>query len=292
MLLSLLGLLSCSWALQEPVYLADLRVRESSGVAVSRRYPDVYWTHNDSGDGPNLYAFDGSGRALGFFTLKGVQALDWEDMAIGEHNGRSFLYVGDIGDNLRLRKEIRVYRLEEPRLSRVSREIGEYVTYRFRYPDGPHDAETLLVTPQGSIEIVTKTVDGKARLYHCDHPKEGSVLSLKYGGEVFLPGTPGSLTAITGGDRSPDGRWVVLRTYERAYLYSAGSGKWWQSRPVEISLPQKPGGEGIAFDAWRRRLVLTHEGVPCAVYFVELPEGKFRGLGESPSGFFVREFVP
>jgi hypothetical protein len=31
---------------------------ESSGVAVSRTQPGVLWSHNDSGDGPTLYAID------------------------------------------------------------------------------------------------------------------------------------------------------------------------------------------------------------------------------------------
>jgi len=34
------------------------RLIESSGVAVSHTYPGVLWTHNDSGDGPYLYATD------------------------------------------------------------------------------------------------------------------------------------------------------------------------------------------------------------------------------------------
>ena len=34
------------------------RLIESSGVAVSRAYPDVLWSHNDSGDGPYVYATD------------------------------------------------------------------------------------------------------------------------------------------------------------------------------------------------------------------------------------------
>ncbi|MCL6623902.1 MAG: hypothetical protein K6T17_04685, partial [Fimbriimonadales bacterium] len=165
---------------QKPVYVANSRVRESSGVAVSRRYSGVYWTHNDSGDGPHLYAFDSRGKDLGVFTLKGAQALDWEDMAAMEHNGKPFLYVGDIGDNLKIRKEIRVYCFEEPRLSQPHREIEKHFTYRFRYPDGSWDAEALLVTPHGSIEIVTKEIGGKARIYRCDRPKEGDIITLRW----------------------------------------------------------------------------------------------------------------
>ena len=38
--------------------LKDKSIKESSGIAASRNHPDIYWTHNDSGDGPFIYAFD------------------------------------------------------------------------------------------------------------------------------------------------------------------------------------------------------------------------------------------
>jgi hypothetical protein len=48
------------------------RVVESSGVAVSRAYPDVLWTHNDSGDGPYLYATDLHGKDRGAVQVSGA----------------------------------------------------------------------------------------------------------------------------------------------------------------------------------------------------------------------------
>src|SRR5687767_14630941 len=44
-----------------PVHLVNLEnqsVKESSGIAASRRNAGIFWTHNDSGDGPFIYAFD------------------------------------------------------------------------------------------------------------------------------------------------------------------------------------------------------------------------------------------
>src|ERR1700741_1476633 len=40
-------------------------VNESSGLIASRTNPGLYWTHNDSGDGPNLYALDEYGAHRG-----------------------------------------------------------------------------------------------------------------------------------------------------------------------------------------------------------------------------------
>src|SRR5437762_2268766 len=62
---------------------------ESSGVVASRVTPDVYWTHNDSGDGPFVYAFRLSradrerqiAHLLGTVELIGATNVDWEDIA-------------------------------------------------------------------------------------------------------------------------------------------------------------------------------------------------------------------
>ena len=91
---------------------------ESSGLAVSRTQPGVYWSHNDSGDGPNLYAIDASGRLLATFQIGGAEARDWEDMASGPCIGDLApagaaappvcLYLADIGDNDRVRQWLTV----------------------------------------------------------------------------------------------------------------------------------------------------------------------------------------
>ena len=87
-------------------------LREASGLAASRRHAAVLYSHNDSGDGPHLYALnatDGSLLAVYRVTREGdgpaanrtaVDARDWEDMAVGPcpvrrgvGEGGSCLYV-------------------------------------------------------------------------------------------------------------------------------------------------------------------------------------------------------
>ncbi|MDQ4068195.1 MAG: hypothetical protein M3203_01750, partial [Actinomycetota bacterium] len=104
---------------QPPVVLgriADRAVRESSGLAASRRNPGLLWTHNDSNDEPFLYCLDLQGRSCGTWRVTGAEAFDWEGMAAGPgpRAGEPYLYVGDIGDNLDQRPEIVVYRVPEP----------------------------------------------------------------------------------------------------------------------------------------------------------------------------------
>ena len=76
----------------------DPRIRESSGVIASRRYPNIFWTHNDGG-GPKkqvLYAIDLKGTTRAAFQVIGPRFHDWEDIAIDD---AGHLYLGDIGNN-------------------------------------------------------------------------------------------------------------------------------------------------------------------------------------------------
>src|SRR4026209_2890410 len=88
--------------------IKDKSVNESSGLVASRTTPGMYWTHNDSGDGPFIYAFDTAGDTRGIFRVTGAQALDWEDIAAGPgpQANKSYLYIGDIGDNNDARDEV------------------------------------------------------------------------------------------------------------------------------------------------------------------------------------------
>ena len=87
-----------------------------SGLAASRAHDGVMWAHNDSGGAASVYGIGADGTDLGTWTLTGATNRDWEDMAIGAgpDGPGDFLYLADIGDNLRARTEIVVYRVPEP----------------------------------------------------------------------------------------------------------------------------------------------------------------------------------
>ena len=131
---------------------------ETSGIAASRTAPGVIWAHNDSGDNPNIYAVGPEGEDLGSFTIDGGVAFDWEDVAIGPGPDpiRSYLYVGDIGDNFRIRQgQITVYRILEPEPASMAALIPAEEAITLHSPDGPHDFEALFVADE-SIYVATK----------------------------------------------------------------------------------------------------------------------------------------
>ncbi len=258
--------------------LQNERITESSGVAPSNRVDGVYWTHNDSGDGPNLFAFDETGKDLGVYTLAGVVALDWEDMSSAVVGGKQYLYVGDIGDNLGRRSDVVVYRIPEPDPRAGGGKIERFDTYRLTYPDGPHNCETLLVTPSGGIQLVTKSRDGVCGVYALPAPASSGAYELKRVGEFRLVSEDPFDRVATAGDISPDGGRVVIRTYRRALIWTwEPSGNWFEMKPAVVSLPKERQGEAICFDRAAKRLVSTSEGRPCAVSVTPLPNVSANG---------------
>jgi hypothetical protein len=97
----------------EAFTITDPRITEASGLAASRQHPGVYWTHNDSSDGPYVYAVDSAtGKTVARVAMRGIDPRDVEAVSLGPDGD---LYVGDIGDNLGgAWKEVWIYRFPEP----------------------------------------------------------------------------------------------------------------------------------------------------------------------------------
>ncbi len=256
--------------------LRDPAIKESSGLVASRSTPGLFWTHNDSGNGPYIYAFDNRGVRKGVWRVAGVSARDWEGIAAGPgpQRNQSYLYIGDIGDNRQQRSEIVVYRVPEPVITAADTsstkskprltESAEVI--RLRYPDGKHDAETLMVHPvTGSLFIVTKVAFANPGIYEASTPVNfDGPLTLKRLGELNIPSLLGGI--ITGGDISPDGRRVALCDYMQGYEIvlpdRAAFNTIWNQPLRPIGLGQRKQGEAIAYRLDGRALLATSEGVP------------------------------
>lgn len=257
-------------------HLADDRITEASGLVASSRQDGVLFTHNDSGDSARFFAIGTDCTTRATYVLPGVPATDWEDIARGPG---PVLWLGDIGDNDATRQSIVVHRVVEPTVPAASSrpptiEITSSA-FTLHYPDVPHDAETLLADPRdGRLYVVTKTYDGHCTVYAAPVPvtdgatltKVASLVIPPSVGGTSLPSVAGDL-AVTGGDISPDGSRVVLRTYAAAFeatipavagprlraAYATGT------PGARIDLPAEEQGEGIAYARDGRSLWLTSE---------------------------------
>ncbi|MBS1713980.1 MAG: hypothetical protein JST30_06550 [Armatimonadetes bacterium] len=252
--------------------ISDRVVDESSGVGVSTRHQGVYYTHNDSGDTARFFRFkeDGSSSAV---DVLGAGATDWEDMACLKVGGKSMLYFGDIGDNAVSRANVTVYRFQEPDL--VATSVLNYDKLTIKYPDGAHNCEALFVDPgTGDIYLVTKA-SSEAVVYRLPAPPSTGTYTMTKLGTVHPDtglGSAGRL--VTAGDASPDGRFVILRTYTGALEYPVKGAfqDWWKQSPENVKMPLHAQGESIAYGQSGRFLFTTSEGSPCPVHRQKLIE--------------------
>jgi hypothetical protein len=217
---------------------------EASGLAIGRS--GRLWMHNDSG-APELIALDRKGVVAGRLTLSGARVEDWEALASGPCGTGTCLYVGDIGDNDAKRKQITIYQVQEP-----EKTTGSVTAEAFHavYPDGAHDAEALLVSPDGSLFIVTKGDTGPIAVYKFPRDlKTGSTVKLERVGKPIAE-KPGDATRVTDGAFSGDGKWVVLRTNSALTFYRGDAfmrGDFGGARRVDVSALKEPQGEAVVF---------------------------------------------
>jgi len=229
--------------------VSDSALDEISGLTASRRNSNRYWVHNDSGDGPHLYAINSAGSLRQTVSLSGLSPRDWEDIATGPGpiGGEPYLYVADFGDNRRVRSTIAIYRLLEPTAGSGNSSTGNFDVLTLTYPDGPHNVEALLVDPwDGSLLIVTKESGATAQLYSTGSFGSGShSRTLQHRGQSTIS------EIATGGDVSPDGRSIVVRGYGgvHGWTRSAGETLWGAMQGSRCSLASvgEPQGEAIAF---------------------------------------------
>jgi hypothetical protein len=236
-------------------------LREASGIAASKCQPNVYWTHNDSGDQALIYAIDSKGKHLGAWKVAGASNRDWEDIATVKSGDKCFVLIGEIGDNDRKYERIAIYRVEEPAVARENAAssatnplttVGSSVTY-INYPKERQDAEALLAHPSdGEIYLVTKSAKFPSHIYKFKPRFEGETQTLEKVGEITVPAIPNG--SVTGGDISSDGGRVILCDYFAGYelVLPEGSTNFdeiWNQRPFRVDLGERAIGEAVAYSA-------------------------------------------
>lgn len=238
--------------------ITDERLNELSGLVA---LPDGgYLAINDGSfnqTAVDVFQLDESCNITGSYFSEN-EPWDPEDLAM-DSNG--VIWVADIGDNGAERATAAIHQIDP--------QTGATGIFRFTYPDGPHDAEALLVPPDGVPIFVTKGI-GESTLYRAtappdpNNPDGGQLEDVgtitieptdtpggpdEVGG-VPLSGAPSVM--VTGGAVSPDADKVVLRTYTDAYEWEVSDGDvvaaiTGDAEPVRTPLPDEPQGEAITY---------------------------------------------
>ena len=235
---------------------------EASGLAASPTNPGVLWTHNDSGGAAVLYALGAKARLRAALPLAGAANRDWEDLATGPGppGGPGFLYVADIGDNSGAWPSVPVLRVPEPTLARVVPgtilPAAQAATVELAYPDGPRNAEALVVDPKaGDLYVITKD-DSRAEVYRAPRPAfQGERVVLERRGRLPFGG-------VTGASACPNGRTVLVRRYFALDAFVGPSvGRALRSAPEPRLVRGEPQGEAVAAEPGCEGYYTLSEGV-------------------------------
>lgn len=226
-------------------------IPEASGLAVSRLNPGRIFTHNDSGHANRLYCIGENGEYYGFFWVWGTANRDWEDMCIGPGptDGISYVYIGDIGDNNAVYNEIIISRFPEPQFNAtdsafalsIPAELVERII--LRYPDGPRDAEALMIDPwTKDLYIVTKR-ESRSSLYRAAYPQSTTEITEMEKLAEF------PFNRALAGDISSDGKQIVIKTDYKLYYWQRNENQSIVEALAEqpVLLPYKVEPQGEAF---------------------------------------------
>ena len=199
-------------------------LRESSGLAASRRLPGLFWTLNDSGNPAELFATDSSGKDRGSFRLNVPENRDWEALSLARCGNTDCLYIGEIGDNRARHPTLKIYRVTEPAITAPGSVLSTSGVIEFRYQDGSRDAEAIFVTPEQDVYIISKERSGGGRLYRLDHSawdKRDIATAMFVTG---LPFPDGLGFQVTDASLGPDGTSVAVRTYSYIFFFQLEKG--------------------------------------------------------------------
>jgi hypothetical protein len=244
--------------------IGDPRLPEISGLATAG---GTLLAMNDGGSQAEVFVLD-AGCAVGEVRSAPVDPYDPEDLALAADGT---LWLADTGDNRQNRATVALIGLHPDGTSSLT---------RLTYPDGAHDAEALLLAPDGTPYLVTKEVLGASSVYRPDAAlADGATVPMSKVAELgfTLTGTPGGPVGragqllVTGGAVSADGQRLALRTYTDAYVWPLSGSDVvgaLHGTPVRVALPEAPQGEAISFAANSRDLVVAGEGLPSPVTVV------------------------
>ncbi len=264
--------------------LADREIGESSGLVLSQKNPNCFWTHNDSGDTARLFLVHRDGRTIARLKIVGANAIDWEDVAFTTIDGSPKLIIGDIGGNAQKRNHVTLYIVSEPefpfdasspvRPFESSARVETSIDVTFK--GGVTNYEGIAVDHAAkSILIIEKAILG-GRVYSLPIPelsKKKSEVQAKLIGRTSVP-------LASACDISADSKSLVIVTYHLGVLISRrtkndGTTEDWSEalkrEPTVFPLPKMHQTEAVCFSSDAKSIFLSSEQLPTPIIEMILP---------------------
>ena len=246
--------------------VADDDLGALSGMAASWRNPGVLYVHNDR-EATEFFALTEAGVLLARFSLIGASVSDLEEMTVAACPAGSCVYIADIGNNYNPRSEFAIYRAPEPAINPTQSGPDRALTAErlaFRYPDGDHNAESLLIDPAtGDLFIVTKVEAGRASaVYHLPTLATDRIdMAVKV---ADLPVPLAGDQPATAASAHPCGGGFLLRTGNALYEFRIPPGAPFSDAfrvtPVPVPVGEEIQGEAVSYRADGRGYYTTSEG--------------------------------
>ncbi|MBN8651081.1 MAG: hypothetical protein J0L67_06630 [Cytophagales bacterium] len=226
--------------------IVDIKLEEASGLIASAAHPGYFWTHNDSGNGAQLFLIDSAANIAATMPLGAVRNRDWEDITLGPgpDPDKTYVYVGDIGDNKAQYPYKIIYRLEEPGAIE-NKTIERFDTLFIQLPDGTRDSEALMIDPISSHMFIISKREDSVRLYQFSNTwKSGDTLTAEL--KIKMP-----YNLTVAADISVDGSEVLLKNYDHVYYWkregTESIADLLQRTPLELKYKPEKQGEAIAW---------------------------------------------
>ncbi len=224
---------------------------EASGIGPSFANPGYIWGHNDSGQKPWIWLIDSKDASIySILHMKPNMNIDWEDIECVQEvdKKRSYIYLADIGDNLKKRNFVTIYIvLDEKMPFQKFLEANIQQTVNFTYPKGALDAEAIMVDPITKDIFIVSKREKFVKLYSIKFPykTDGIDTAIQVGTFPF--------NQITGGSISPDGNEILIRSYGRVFYWKRKEGESISealNRDPQLApyYPIEPQGEAICWD--------------------------------------------
>jgi hypothetical protein len=224
----------------------DARMKEASGLVASINNPGFLWSINDSGNPAEVFLINRQANIKMVCTLVNIKNRDWEDIAIDTApNGKTYLYVADIGDNSCKFEYKIIYRFEEPILS-IEKEINivHFETFVLTMPDGKRDAETILIDPSTHDLFIISKREDSVGLYRA--PRILTVDTMMFEKVLTLP-----FTQIVAGSITTNGQEILLKDYGKIYYWKRERNEpltqVLATSPIELPYVREQQGEAIAW---------------------------------------------
>lgn len=263
--LGLCKLLGAQRQLMENIHASlDREVEETSGLALDRKGRLI--TINDGGAGAILYFLDSlSGKVVHRQSLTHAVNVDWEELAMDEKGN---LFVGDFGNNLNMRRDLCIYKVQASNLGAKTAEVEKInIRYAEQKAFPPRDLKRwhfdmeAMLAHNDSLYLFSKNrskpFNGYTYIYRL--PAKAGDYVLERFDSLFLGDSWNQEFWVTAADYDRARKRVGLLSYHRLFLIENWSGGKFSNKPLHsYRTPNLRQREAVLFD--RNTIWVSEEG--------------------------------